>query len=301
MNTTFRQATFHDSYTVFKIFEEAVADLGRRFGTQMISGGRDPNVLNKLWEDRRSLFEHLAQTSEHFWLAENDGQAIGYARTVLRDGLRELTEIFVSPNCQSAGVGTGLLARAFPREGATHRVIIASLDSRALALYLKAGVYPRFPSIYFSRSPRQMTSLKTDLTFKSISKESENIDILGELDMALLGHRRDIDHKWLLENRRGYFYCRDNQKVGYGYVGKSSGPFALLNDIDFPAVLTHAEMEAAAYSGNFGAEVPLINQAVVRHLLSQGFQMEGIINLVMSDTPFGKFENYVFPSPPFFL
>ena len=77
-----------------------------------------------MWGFFRPLYDHLARTGEHFWIAERDGESIGYARSVLRDGVRELTEFFVLPGHQSAGLGRELLSRAFPTEGARHRVIV---------------------------------------------------------------------------------------------------------------------------------------------------------------------------------
>ena len=73
-----------------------------------------------------------------WWFAEDEatGEAIGYARSILRDGVRELTEFFVLPEAQGAGVGRGLLARAFPADGARHRAIVATMDPRAIARYL---------------------------------------------------------------------------------------------------------------------------------------------------------------------
>ena len=49
-------------------------------------------------------------------------------------------------------MGRELLTRGFPSEGATHRSIIATVDTRAQVLYIKAGVYPRFPIYYFGRT-----------------------------------------------------------------------------------------------------------------------------------------------------
>lgn len=297
---TFRPGTLADSYTVFTIFQQTILDLGQRLGTMAITGGSDPAVLARLWERRRPLFEHLAHTAEHFWLAESDGQAIGYARSILRDGVRELTEFFILPGRQSAGVGRELMARAFPADGAQHRTIVATLDVRAQVRYLKAGVYARFPIQYFSRSP-EAVSVTTDLAFEPVSPSPETIDALRALDVALLGHRRDIDHAWLLTDRQGYVYRRNGQPVGYGYVGHRSGPFALLNESDFPAVLAHAETQAAARGDEFGVEVPSINRAAVDHLLSRSYQMDAFVAVFMSDAPFGQFEKYICTSPPFFL
>ncbi len=297
---TFRPGTLADSHTVFTIFQKAILDVSQRLGVMAITGGNDPAVLAQLWERRRPLFEHLARTAEHFWLAENDGQAIGYARSILRDGVRELTEFFVLPGRQSAGVGRELMARAFPVDGAQHRTIIATLDVRAQVRYLKAGVYSRFPIQYFSRPPEAATAA-TDLAFEPVNVSPETIDALGALDVALLGHRRDIDHAWLLADRQGYLYRRNGRPVGYGYVGHRSGPFALLDEGDFPAVLAHAETQAAARGDEFGVEIPSINRAAVDYLLSRGYQLDAFVALFMSDAPFGQFEKYICTSPPFFL
>ena len=65
----------------------------------------------------------------------------------------------------------------------------------------------------------------------------ETLSTLAEIDKATLGFQRDVDQQWFLANRRGFLYLRDGRPVGYGYVGENSGPFALLDAADFPAVL----------------------------------------------------------------
>jgi GNAT superfamily N-acetyltransferase len=301
MAITFRPGTFDDSHTVYKIFQQSILDLSQRLGVMALTGGNDPEVLAQMWERRRSLFDHLANTAEHWWLAEKDGQPIGYARSILRSGMLELTEFFVLPAEQSAGVGRELLARAFPKDGSTHRSIVATTDSRAQGRYLKSGVYPRFPVYYCSRKPEAIT-IETDLTFESISGTPEHLQTLNALDTDVLGHSREADHHWLLANRQGYLYCRNSQPVGYGYLGiEVAGPIALLNDSDFPAVLAYCEREVATRSEEFGCEVPMINRAAVDYLLGRGFQLDSFFTFFMSDQPFGKFENYIFTSPPFFM
>lgn len=286
---------------MFSLFEETLADLSRRVGTGWSTSWDDAAKLARMWEERRSLYDYLAQAAAHFWLAEQDGQPVGFARSTLREDVCQLTELFVRPGTQSAGVGRQLLARTFPVEGAQRLSIIASPDMRAQVLYLKAGVYPRFPIYYFGRTP-EATSLETDLHFKAVTATAEVLATLAQIDRAILEHRRDDDHAWLLGNRQGYLYYRAGRPVGYGYVGRRSGPFALLDTADFPAVLAHAESEAArqGYS-HFGIEVPMINRAAVDHLLSRRFRVDAFIATLMQDRSFGRFENYVITSPPFFM
>ncbi|HXV43685.1 MAG TPA: hypothetical protein VEC96_11535 [Anaerolineae bacterium] len=103
-------------------------------------------------------------------------------------------------------------------------------------------------------------------------------------------------------DRQGYFYYRRGQLVGYCYVGLKNGPFALLDPHDFPAVLAHAESQAAV-SGrdHFGLEVPMINRTAIDYLLARRCRIDSFTALFMSDTPFGQFEHYIVTSPPFFL
>jgi len=300
-STEFRRGTPADSYAVFEVFEQSLADLSWRLGATAPTSAADPAKLGRMWQERRPLYEHLARTAEQFWLAEREGEVIGFSRSTLRDGVRELTELFVLPGQQSAGVGRELLARAFPAKGAKHRSIIASADVRAQALYLKAGVTPHFPIYYFGRAP-ETVQVDTDLTFEPITPTAENLAAIGALDEALLGHRRDEDHAWLLSDRQGYLYHRDRRPVGYGYVGVRNGPFALLEAGDFSAVLAHAETQAAAQDRDeFGLEVPMGNRAAIDYLLARGYRMDSFVAMLMSDAPFGRFENYILTSPPFFL
>ncbi len=76
--------------------------------------------------------------------------------------MQELTEFFVSPHQQSAGVGRELLLRAFPKSVARYRTIIATLDERALYRYIKLGMYGRFPLKYFYRKAEKV-AVETDL------------------------------------------------------------------------------------------------------------------------------------------
>jgi GNAT superfamily N-acetyltransferase len=297
---TFRPGTVADSYAIFRVFEETLADMNQRFGSTTPTSWQEPRALERMWAERRSLYEHLAQRAEGFWVAEQDDRVVGFSRSILQDGVRELTELFVLPGVQSGGVGRELLARAFPTNGARYRSIISSPDVRAQALYLKSGVYPRFPIYYFGRNP-EAVSVTTDLFYEPISASPENLEILGSLDRSLLGYRRDVTHAWLLGDRQGYLYYRDDAPAGYGYVGVRNGPFALIDDRDFPAVLAHAESEAAKDDREFGLEVPMINRTAVDYLLARGYHMDSFMALSMSDVPFGKFENYILPSPPFFL
>ena len=300
MSVNYRRGTPGDSYAAFQVFLASITELSQRQGVMALTGGDDPTVLAELWERRKPLYDHLARTAEHFWVAESEEGMIGYARSILRDGHLELTEFFVHPGKQSQGVGKNLLSQAFPLNGYPNRTVIASSDTRAQVLYMKNKVYPRFPIVYFSNPP-VATPFITDLTFQPMSPTTDTIEVLAQVDHALLGYRRDADHQWLASNRQGFIYLRQGQPAGYGYVGYRSGPFALLQAADMPAVLAHAEGLLVGVEEEFGLEVPLVNQTAIDYLLGRGFELASFTATLMSDRPFGNFESYICTAPPFFL
>jgi hypothetical protein len=255
-----------------------------------------------LWARRRPMFEYLAATAERCWLAVDEaGQVVGYARSVWHDGTRELTEFFVLPGQQAAGVGGELLARAFPAEGATRRFIVATSEIPALARYLKAGVFARFP-IYDFRGGPTVARVESDLTFEALDQTESTRTALAAIDQTVLGFHKDGDHAWLAGQREGFVARRAGAIVGYGYVGDDMGPIAATAEGDLPALLAHAENLAHRRGlEEVGFEVPLINRAAVGHLLGRGYRLHPFFAFLMSDEPFGRFENYVLFSPPFFV
>ncbi len=299
MSVTYRPGKVEDSYEVFQVFMKTIVDYSARMNVMAITGGNDPEVVRSLWNKRKSLFEFLAETAAQFWVAENDGQILAYARSIEHDGLQELTEFFVSPEEQSAGVGGELLTRAFPDTGARYRTIIATLDERALYRYMKAGLYGRFPLKYFYRRA-EMVEVETDLQIEPLQPKA-HLEKINRIDQEIIGHRRAHLHHWVAGSRDGFVYKRKGEIVGYGYVGSNTGPFAVLDDNDFPAVLAHAESLLAKKGADFGAETSLCNKKAIRYFLDHGYQIDSFSTIFMSNVPFGKFENYLFFSPEFFI
>jgi len=299
MSINYRKGTVEDSHAVFQVFIKSIMDYSERMNVMAITGGNDPQVLESLWQKRKSMFEYLANSSAQFWVAENSGEIIAYARSIEHDGMQELTEFFVSPDQQSAGVGRELLVRAFPQTQARYRTIIATLDERALYRYMSLGLYGRFPLKYFYRKAEKV-DLETDLKIEPLHFEFHRED-LNRIDREILDHTREHQHQWIATTRAGFVYKRDGEIVGYGYVGSSTGPFALLDENDFPAVLAHSESFMAERGEEFGAEAPLINKKAIQYFIGRKYQIDSFSTIFMSNEPFGKFQNYLCFSPEFFM
>ena len=130
-----------------------------------------------------------------------------------------------------------------------------------------------------------------DLTAEPIDPAAAPLDRLAQIDQAVIGHRRTEDHAWLVGERQGLVYRRGGEVVGYGYVGRSSGPFALLDPADTPAVLAHAERTAAEHGdAPFGLDVPAVNRAAVTYLQARGYRIDPFFTLYLSDEPLGAFD-----------
>lgn len=300
--TRYRPGGADDSRLVYDIFVAAIDDLGTRTGGGANATAAQPSTA---WDRRRPMFEHLAATADTWWIAEDEatGTALGYARTILRDGVRELTEFFVLPSAQGGGIGAELLARAFPPDGARHRSIIATLDPRAVARYLRTGLDGRSPMVFFEGPPRPVT-LSTDLTRTAIDAAAPPFDELGAIDRVVLGFRRDVDHAWLASQRPGWLYRRGDRAVGYGYHPAQpswGGPYAALDAADLPVLLADGERAAAeAGQDTVTFDVALTARTAIDHLQGRGFRIDPFMLLLFTDGPVDGMDRYVLTSPPFF-
>lgn len=299
--TRYRVGTPADTATCYAILEAAVDDLVVRQGGEQRSMSGDPAA----GEMRGPLMAHLAATADEWWIAEDEttGRAVGYARSIMRDGVRELTEFFVHPAAQTGGIGRELIGRAFPAHGARHRAIVATVDPRALASYLRTGLDPKVTMAGLSGTPRD-EPLATDLAREAIVAGDPPLEALGLIDREILGFRRDEEHRYLSLDRPGWLYRRGGRPVGYGYHPPRpswGGPYAVLTSTDLPALLADGEATAAA-AGHASAtfDLPLIARPAVDHLLGRGYRVDPFLMQFFTDGPVAGLDRYVLTTPPFF-
>jgi GNAT superfamily N-acetyltransferase len=171
----------------------SVTDLGVRQGTPLEGTAAD------WWRSSEALIRLLVEEATEWWVAElpASGKLVGFARSIERDGLVELTEFFVRPDQQSRGIGRALMERAFPAGRGEVRSIIATSDVRAQARYYAAGTVARFPFFTMGGAPTESVSVN-DLTAEPI-EGAQAIQIQREIERRVLGHRRSESeiHSWL--------------------------------------------------------------------------------------------------------
>jgi GNAT superfamily N-acetyltransferase len=276
----------------------AVTELGARRGTPLAGSAAE------WWASGETLQRFLAQRAAEWWVAEDDSGIVGFARSIEREALFELTEFFVLPVQQSKGLGRALLTKAFPSRPGQVRSIIATTDERALSRYYAAGTVPRFPILTLKGQPRSEDG-GGDLTARPLGTESAaELRMVREIELATLESARgEAEIRWLLSDRAGFLYTRDDTPRGFGFVGTYGvGPIAVLDPADLPDVLLHVEDRAANLGlSEIEFQLPGPNEVAARHLLSRGFRIDPWINLLMSDRPFGRFDRILGFGPPIFL
>ena len=296
---TFRlqRGTADDSRRAFDIFLPAVRDLTQRLNVPW------EVEAEALWERMRYLWDRLADHHAEWWFAEDEatGEAIGYARSVERGGLLELTEFFVHPGRQAGGVGRALLERAFPADRGEVRAIIATTDTRAQSRYYRAGTAARFPIASLEAEPRPVEVGDARLEVERLAPDAD-LAPLRRIEAEVLEFDRGDEFRWLLGQREGYLYRRAGEPIGFAFVGRSTGPIATLDPADQVPILRHVESRAAAIGvPMLSLEVPMPNEVAVRHLLSRGFRIDPFYTFLMSSRPFGQFDRFIGFAPPFFL
>jgi GNAT superfamily N-acetyltransferase len=294
-----RRGTPADSRAAFDVFLPAIRDLTARQGVPW-----DPDPAT-LWPRLQPMLDHLAAHAAEWWVAEDtrSEKMIGYARSIERGGLFELSEFFVHPERQSAGVGSALLEAAFPTGRGEVRAIIATCDMRAQSRYYRAGTVARFPIVALAGTPDPSAHDGADPEVEIVNAKREDVPVLNEIEAAAIEFPRGDEFHWLLEHREGYLYRRGGTPFGFAFVSRDGmGPMAARTPDDQLPILRHVEARSAALGmKELSLEVPMVNEVAVRHLLARGYRMDSFLTLLMSSRPFGSFDRFIGFQPPFVL
>jgi GNAT superfamily N-acetyltransferase len=282
-----RKGTASDNRAAFDVSMLAMKDLFLRHGYEW------KLEAEAFWKVLEPFVAHLAEHAAEWWVAEDraDGKLIGYARSVERDGLFELSELFVRPDRQSAGLGKLLLDRAFPSGRGEVRAIIATNDVRGLARYYGAGTAARF--VLFSLTGQPTRTAAED--YEAVRVGPAQIGQLAAMERAVVGYARHADYPWLLKHREIYEYRNAGRTVGFGCFSETGqGPIVALEPDDQPAILQHFETLARSRGmESISFQVPSINVVVMHDLLERGYKIDTPPGLLMSSSDFGRFDRFV--------
>ncbi len=238
-----------------------------------------------------------AACPQAFWLAEDEasGQIEGVASAMLMPPQWILSNFYVCPDCQGKGIGKALMERVCATsEGCERFLVHASEHPSAVNTYMKRGMFPLPPSLFFPGFP-DAPEPPVDLEVEP-HPLGEILDTLDAFDRQALGFSRVDFHKWWGETGRYYLIKKYEHILGYFRVStlEDIGPLVVSDERWMASALDWAIIQQRAISPDPHVFfVPGANRSAITHLLKRGYRFIGT-NLLMSSHPMPGLARVIF-------
>jgi GNAT superfamily N-acetyltransferase len=297
MSIVYRPAREDDLAIADRLTVASINDLTERhaFGS-MASPGPHPFQSFSLQDDPGGL-----------WVAEDDGQMLGFAFSWVCDDLWFLAQLFISPDRQNQGIGHALIARTMEqaqKHGAKTKALITFAFNRASqSLYMGHGIFPQVP-VYFFVVPRDALRLEAvRLTSVPLSAKAAHLRDLDAIDAIALGVSRAKHHRYLMADAatKGLLFRADSgDYIGYAYIANGHvGPLAVTKrEAIGPALAAALAFGAEAGAARLSAFIP----GPCHSALSLAIEARMRITfpmLLMADRDFGDWSRYMPRNPGF--
>jgi ribosomal protein S18 acetylase RimI-like enzyme len=241
----------------------------------------------------------LASDPDGYFCAIEEGQIRGMVSALVRGSVWYLSMFFVLPGAQDRGMGRALLERALAygeARGADVRSVWASLDPRAQARYVMAGMAPRWPIYRLEGDAAAVARLEARVGLDARERERSCDPGVAETLMAeVFGHGRaeDLAH-WRSDAGATVAIERAGEVAAFAYRrGERIGPAA---GRDEAALIRAVAAAAAATEGRVTVRVPGACASLLEALVGSGFRV-GDLAVFLASRPFGRPELYL-PSGP---
>jgi GNAT superfamily N-acetyltransferase len=262
-----------DHVTATDIFYDSYNDLQKKRGLKGVDRAEGDSWLGE-------FLAHIASTDPgSALLAEaDDGKPIGFSVAYRREAYWFLSFLFVIPDAQASGVGRALLEGVLPpkdeRESLELATVIESIQPVSTALYSQYGITPRIPRyILKGVVPSKMPRLRKSLT--PVPMTAAMIPAVSQIDSAMLGYTRPVDHEWWMSKYSGIAFAEDDGRVaGYAYLdAEGAGPAAATDESDFSGMVSHA-FASQDDPPKLEIAVPVTSAKLFKDLLAAGGRME---------------------------
>jgi ribosomal protein S18 acetylase RimI-like enzyme len=214
----------------------------------------------------------LKDDADGLWVAETDGEIVGFALSWVCGDLWFLAELFVAPGLQGRGVGNALLARTFEharKKGATNKCLITfTFNVVSQGLYIRHGLFPRLPLYLTGGTSDALVGRLEGEKLRStpIEPTASHLETLAQLDVSALGISREKHHRYLRDGAmKGVFLHDAADCVGYAYVSATGhvGPLAVAQTHRMGAAFrTALDLAAASGATEVSAFLPGVSEAL---------------------------------------
>lgn len=216
-----RPMTSVDVPVAERLSAEAFVEVDR---AHLLAGSGEPEMRSQaradLWVTRTRRF--LVSDPRGCWVADRDGEMLGFATSYKRDTTWFLATFAVRPGIQGQGLGKALLTTALDHSrGALRGMLSASDDPRAFRRYRRAG---------FDLHPQMCLSGRVDRTaLPSVERVREattgDVAMMNSVDRAIRGAAHGSDHEYLMATCRAVVV---DHRTGEGYAYFDDRGLALL-------------------------------------------------------------------------
>ena len=241
----------------------------------------------------------LASDPDGYFCAVKEGRILGMVSALVRGRVWYLSMLFVLPGHQGRGLGRALLEPALAygeARGAETRFTWATLDPRAQARYVMAGMAPRWPIYPLDGDAAAVARLAARVGLEPRQRELRCEPGAAEkLTAEAFGHDRagDLAH-WRSDGGTAVSIGRGGEPAAFAYRrGTRIGPAAARDET---ALLQAVAAAAADAEGSVTLRVPGACASLLDALIGCGFQI-GNPTLFMASRLFGRPELYL-PSGP---
>ena len=293
-----RPARMDDLKRADEIVVASINELTERRGFGKMASSHPPNF---------QAFS-LRDDAEGLWVADDDGEVIGFAWSWVCGELWFLAQLFVSPDRQNDGIGNQLIDRTFAHaqmRGASIKALITfTFKNVSQGLYIRRGLFPRFPIYMVSVPSDRLVARSAELLLhlEPLSAKTARFDELALIDDSTLGISREKHHRYLLgdSTTSGFTIHANGECVGYVYISNGHvGPLAVRQpDLVDRAFASALSLAARSSSPTISAFVPGASEPALRTAMDHGMRITCPM-LLMSTRQFGDWASYLPRNPGF--
>jgi ribosomal protein S18 acetylase RimI-like enzyme len=295
----FRPARAEELQRAEELVVRSINDLTERHGFGPMATLRPPDF---------QLFS-LKDDPDGLWVADADGEIVGFALSWACGDLWFLAELFVAPGHQGRKIGNELLARTFEhasKAGAANKALITfTFNVVSQGLYIRHGMFPRLPIYLFSGARDALVNRLQGEKLRCTPIEATTSDLrrLAQLDTSALGISREKHHRYLLGDRtmKGVLLQEGDDCIGYAYVSATGhvGPLAVAQSRSMGAAFrTALDLAAASGAAQVSVFLPGVSDQALSIAAEHGMRITFPMVLV-SAREFGDWTCYLPRNPGF--